>query len=187
MRLKIVGGRLFDPAAGLHGQTGDLCIDGDRLVARLPAADRIIQAQGRAVLAGGIDLRAPVAACGTPLLHLLNGRPTLRQLGLAYAFLGYTHVHEPFLTSVTASLVHRHLAALPVVDTSASLVLNLRDLDLWLKDRERWPEIGETVNFLLEKTRSLEVRLAEPFVRHRQEIYAFRNLSPAETLEILTH
>lgn len=186
MRLKITGGRLYDPASGWHGEDRDLCIDGDRLVARLTAAERTIDARGRAVLAGGIDLRAQVASCGVNLLHLFHDRPTLSDLGLAYASLGYTHVHEPFLTLITAGLVQRHLAALPVVDTSASLALNLRDLDVWLKDRDRWPEISKTISFLLEKTRCLDVRLVEPFVRYRQDFYSHRALNPVETLDILT-
>ncbi len=186
MRLKITGGRIYDPASGWQGEVRDLCIEGDRVVSRLTAADRIIDAQKRMVVAGGIDLRAQAATYGANFLLLLNGRPTLRELGLAYAFLGYTHVHEPFLTPVTAALVHRHLAALPVVDVSASLVLNLRDLDVWLKDRDMWAEISETIRFLLEKTRSLDVRLVEPFVRYRQDFYAHRTISPAEALEVLT-
>lgn len=186
MRLKIVDGRLYDPLSDWHGESRDLFIQGNRLVPRLTAVDRTINAKGRAVFAGGIDLRGQVAACGVNLLSLWNGRPTLPELGLAYASLGYTHVHEPFLTPVTAGLVHRRLAALPVVDVSASLVLNLRDLDIWLKDRDRWPEVGETISFLLEKTRSLDVRLVEPFVRYRQEFYAHRTISSAEALEILT-
>jgi formylmethanofuran dehydrogenase subunit A len=186
MRLKIADGRLYDPVSGWHGETRDLFIDGDRLAARLTTVDRTIDARGRSVLAGGIDLRGQAATCGVHLLHLWNGRPTLPELGLAYAALGYTHIHEPFLTPVTAGLVHRQLAALPVVDASASLVLNLRDLDVWLKDRDRWPEIGETISFLLEQTRALEVRLVEPFVRYRQKYYAHRTIKTEAALEILT-
>ncbi|MDI6852031.1 MAG: amidohydrolase family protein [Deltaproteobacteria bacterium] len=186
MRLKITGGRIYDPASGWQGEVRDLLIEGDRVVSRLTAADRIIDAKRKMVVAGGIDLGAQVATYGATFLYLLNGGPTLRELGLAYAFLGYTHVHEPFLTPVTAALVHRRLAALPIVDVSASLVLNLRDLDAWLKDRDRWGEIAETIRFLLEKTRSLDVRLVEPFVRYRQEFYAHRNIYPDEALDILT-
>jgi formylmethanofuran dehydrogenase subunit A len=186
MRLKIAGGRLFDPVSNRRGEVGDLFIAGNRLASRLSVVDRTIDAQGRAVLAGGIDLRSGAAAAGVDVLRLWNGRLTPHETGLAYAFLGYTHVHEPFLTPVTAGSVHRQLAALPVVDVSASLVLNLRDLDIWLKDRERWPEIVETVSFFLEGTRSLDVRLVEPFVRYRQEFYAHRTINPPEALEILT-
>ncbi len=187
MRLKVADGRVYDPVSGGHGEARDLFIEGDRLVPRLTAVDRTIDARGRAVLAGGIDLRGQVAACGVNLLYLWNGRPTLHEIGLDYASLGYTHVHEPFLTIVTASLVHRHLAALPVVDVSASLVLNLRDLDAWLKDRDRWPDLAETISFLLERTRTLDVRLVEPFVRYRQDFYAHRTIKTPEALEILTH
>jgi|UniRef100_A0A7C3SI89 formylmethanofuran dehydrogenase subunit A len=186
MRLKITGGRVYDPASGWHGQVRDLFVEGERLVARLTKVDRTIDARDRAVLAGGIDLRGQVATCGLNLLHLWDGKPGLHPLGLEYACLGFTHVHEPFLTLVTAPLVHRQLAAIPIVDASASLVLNLRDLDLWLKERPRWPEIAETIRFLLERTRTLDLRVVEPFVRYRQDIYAHRTLKSAEALEILT-
>lgn len=186
MRLKITGGRVFDPASGWHGETRDLFIEGERLVSRLTTVDRVIEAQGRAVLAGGIDLRGQVATYGLSLLSLWESQPSLSEIGFVYAHMGYTHVHEPFLTPVTAGLVQAQLAALPVVDASASLVLNLRDLDLWLKERDRWPEIVETVRFLQEKTRSLDLRLVEPFVQYRQEFYAHRFLHLAEALEILT-
>ncbi len=186
MRLKIAEGCVYDPVSGWHGEARDLFINGDRLTARLTAVDRTIDAKGRTVLAGGIDLRSQVATFGVHLLHLFNGRPPLSELGPAYAALGYTHVHEPFLTLVTAGLVHRQLAALSVVDVSASLVLNLRDLDLWLQDRDRRPEVAQTIKYLVEKTRSLDIRLAEPFVRHRQEFYRHRSLETEACLEILT-
>ena len=38
MRLKIAGGRVFDPAQGWQGEVRDLYVDGDRLVSRLPRA-----------------------------------------------------------------------------------------------------------------------------------------------------
>lgn len=185
MRLKIADGCVYDPVSGWRGEVRDIFIDGQRLAPRLTTVDRIIDARNRVVMAGGIDLRGQAAACGVHLLQLVNGRPPLPEVGLTYAALGYTHVHEPFLTPVTAGLVHRQLAGLAVVDVSASLVVNLRDLDFWLKDRERWPELAETINFLAEKTRSLDLRVVEPYVRHRQEFYAHRALATGAALEIL--
>lgn len=186
MRLKIADGCVYDAVSDWQGEVRDLFIDGHFLAARLTAVDRTIDAKGRVVLAGGIDLRGQAATYGIHLLHLFNGHPPLPELGLAYAAMGYTHVHEPFLTPVTASLVHRQLAALAVVDASASLVLNLRDLDLPLKDRNRWPEVAQTIKFLMEKTRSLDVRVVEPFVRYRQEFYTHRAITTQAALETLT-
>ena len=161
MRMKITGGRVFDPGQGWQGEVRDLYLEGGRMVPPLKKVDRRLEAQGKVVLAGGIELRGQVATYGLNFLRLWGGLPSPQELGEGYAALGYTHVHEPFLTLATANYVHRELAALPLVDTSASLVLNLRDLDLWLKSRERLAEVGQTVRFLLEKTRALNIRVVE--------------------------
>ncbi len=185
MRLKIAGGRLFDPACGWAGEVGDLFIEDGRIVAELGEADAVIEARGQVVAPAGIELRGQVATYGLDFLRLTNGVPSLQELGESYALLGYTHVHEPLLTAWTAGYVQRQLAGLPVVDTSASLVLNLRELDLWLNSPEHLREIGQTLNYLLEATRSLNFRVVEPFVRYRQDVYVHRSLDLDRTLEVL--
>jgi hypothetical protein len=185
MSCKITGGRVFDPAQGWQGEVRDLYLDGGRIVPPLPRVETVIDAENLAVVPGGIDLRGQVASFGLNFLRLWGLVPAPGHLGATYASLGYTHVHEPFLTPATASYVHRELAALPVVDASASLVVNLRDLDLWMQDGDRLPEVAETLQFFREKTRTLNFRVVEPWVRHRQEVYAHRNLSLEGTLEIL--
>jgi hypothetical protein len=186
MRCKIAGGRVFDPAQGWRGEVRDLYLDGDRIVPHLPQVETIIDAKNQAVVPGGIDLRGQVATYGVNFLRLWGVVPAPGKLGEMYAALGYTHVHEPFLTLATAGYVHRELAALPVVDVSASLVVNLRDLDLWLRDGEKLAEVAATLQFFLEKTRALNFRVVEPWVRHRQEVYAHRTLPLEAALEILT-
>jgi formylmethanofuran dehydrogenase subunit A len=185
MRLKITGGRRYDPSCGWDGEAGDLYIQDGRLVAPLSEVDREIEARGQVVTPAAIDLRGQVATYGLNFLRLTDGMPSLRALGENYALLGYTHVHEPFLTAWTAGYVQRQLAALPVVDTSASLVLNLREFDLWLQSPEPLQEAGETLLYLLEATRALNLRLVEPFVRYRQDYYAARSLGPEKALSIL--
>jgi Amidohydrolase family len=187
MRLKIAGGRLYDPTCGLDGEAGDLYVEDGRLVAPLPEVDREIEARGQIVTPAGIDLRGQVATYGLNFLRLTNGAPSLKELGESYALLGYTHVHEPFLTGLTAGYVQRQLAGLPVVDTSASLVLNLREFDQWLRSPEPLQEVGQTLLYLLDETRALNLRVVEPFVRYRQGFYAHRTIEPEETLEVLAH
>ena len=186
MHIKITGGRVYDPAQGLDGAQQDLFIKGDRIVSSLKKADRVIEAAGRVVVPGGIDLRGQVATYGLNFLRLWNGFPSLQKLGQLYAAAGYTHVHEPFLTLYTAGYVHRQLAAIPLVDTSASLVLNLRDFDNYLKSLDQMEEVGQTVKSLQEKTRALDLRLLEPFVRYRQSYYSHRTMDTVKTLETLT-
>ncbi|MFZ5449124.1 MAG: amidohydrolase family protein [Thermodesulfobacteriota bacterium] len=185
MRLKIAGGRLYDPSCGWDGQVGDLFIEAGRLVAPLSQVDRVVEARGRVVTPAGIELRGQVATYGLDFLRLTDGAPSLAELGESYALLGYTHVHEPFLTAWTAGYVQRQLAALPIVDTSASLVVNLRELDIYLDSPEHLEEVGQTLLFLLEATRTLNFRVVEPFVRYRQDFYAHRIIDTARALEIL--
>ena len=187
MRLKIAGGRLYDPTCGWDGEAGDLYVEDGRLVAPLPEVDREIEARGQIVTPAGIELRGQVATYGLNFLRLTNGAPSLRELGESYALLGYTHVHEPFLTAWTAGYVQRQLAGLPVVDTSASLVLNLREFDQWLRSPELLQEVGQTLLYLLDETRALNFRVVEPFVRYRQGFYAHRTIEPEKTLEVLAH
>jgi len=185
MRLKIAGGCVYDPAQGWQGEVRDLYVSQGRLVAPLPEVDRVLDARGQAVLPGGVDLRAPVAGWGQDVLRLKGLAPALAALGEAYALLGYTHAHEPFLTLTTAGYVHRELAALPLMDTSASLVVNLRELDLWLGAADRRAEAGQTLRGLLTSTRALNLRVVEPFVRYRQDYYAHRTMKSARALEVL--
>jgi formylmethanofuran dehydrogenase subunit A len=186
MRLKIAGGCVYDPAQGWQGEVRDLFVSEGRMAPSLAQVDRILDAAGKAVLPGGVDLRAPLAGLGQDFLRLRGWVPTPAALGEAYALLGYTHVHEPFLTLATAGYVHRELAALPLVDTSASLVVNLRDLDLYLAAGDRLAEVGQTLRALLTGTRSLNLRVAEPFVRYRQGHYGHRTMKTEKALEVLT-
>jgi formylmethanofuran dehydrogenase subunit A len=185
MRLKIAGGRLHDPASGWEGEPGDLYIEAGRLVPPLAQVDRVIEARGQVVTPAGIELRGQVATYGLDFLRLANGGPSLAELGETYARLGYTHVHEPFLTAWTAGYVQRQLAGLPIVDTSASLVVNLRELDLYLASPDRLEEVGQTLRFLLEATRALNFRVVEPFVRYRQDFFAHRAIKTEKALLIL--
>jgi hypothetical protein len=186
MRCKIAGGHVFDPAQGWEGEVRDLYVHGGLMVSQLPEVETVIDARGQAVVPGGIDLRGQVATYGLNFLRLWGLVASPGQLGEMYAGLGYTHVHEPFMTLATAGYVHRELAALPVVDASASLIINLRDLDLWLQDGEALSEMAATLQFFREHTRALNFRVVEPWVRHRQEVYAHRSLPLEGALEILS-
>ncbi len=185
MRLVIKGGKVFDPSSGWDGAEQDLFIENGRLVAQLPEVDQVIDAHGLAVTPGAIDLRSPVAGYGQNYLRLWGALPSPRELGESYALLGYTHIHEPFLTIQTANYVHQELAAIPIVDTSASLTVNLRDLDLWLQDAKNISEVSAAWAYLLENCRALNLRVVEPFVRYRQDFYLHRTLSLESVLDIL--
>ena len=185
MGLVIQGGIVFDPSSNWDGEVRDLFIAHGRVVDHLTEVDEAIDARGLAVTPAALELRSPVAGYGQNFLRLWGGLPSPRELGESYALLGYTHIHEPDLTLLTANYVHRELAAIPLMDTSASLTLNLRDFDIFLKNKENLSEVAAAWAYLLEHCGGLTLRVAEPFVRYRQEFYQHRTISLEAVLDIL--
>jgi formylmethanofuran dehydrogenase subunit A len=90
------------------------------------------------------------------------------------------------MTVITAGHVHHALASIPIVDTSASLVVNLRDLEKKLTSRDNRLAVERALNCLLFMTHGLTVKLYEPFVRYDDEIYAFKNIDDQEVLSFFT-
>src|SRR5438477_13151491 len=60
-QLRVSGGKVYDPANGVDGQVRDVCIEGDRIVADLPAGAPRLDARGMIVMPGGVDIHAHIA------------------------------------------------------------------------------------------------------------------------------
>ncbi len=63
MRLKLEGGRVFDPINGVDGEVRDLWVEDGRFV-EAPAdgrpADEVVDARGRVVMPAGIDMHSHI-------------------------------------------------------------------------------------------------------------------------------
>jgi formylmethanofuran dehydrogenase subunit A len=77
-------------------------------------------------------------------------------IGHAYARMGYTHVNEPLMTLNTASYVHHELSSIPLVDTSAFLVLSLYDIDKEIREGDR-ASVKSALLLLLDLTKSIGI------------------------------
>src|SRR5207249_1693778 len=60
-RLRVTGGTVYDPANGVDGVVRDVCIEGDQIVAEVPASAPRLDARGMVVMPGGVDIHAHVA------------------------------------------------------------------------------------------------------------------------------
>src|SRR5947209_7108437 len=58
--LRITGGKVYDPANGVHGEVRDVCISDGRVVAGVESG-RTIDATGMVVFPGGVDVHTHVA------------------------------------------------------------------------------------------------------------------------------
>ena len=141
-RLRITGGTVYDPANGVDGETRDICIEGGRIVERLPAGAPTLDATGMVVMPGGVDIHAhfassscnharrlvpdehaadpapaPVLADGAPARSGTGGTvPSTFTTGYRYAGLGYTTAFDAAVAPLTARHSHSELDDTPCVD-----------------------------------------------------------------------
>ncbi len=141
-QLRITGGAIHDPANGIDGDVRDICIDGGRIVASLPADARVLDASGMDIMAGGIDNHAHVAASSVsmgrrllPEEHALDPAaapaledgtiprsgtggtvPSTFTTGYRYAGLGYTTVFDAAVAPVAARQTHAEFDDTPIID-----------------------------------------------------------------------
>ena len=134
-RLRITGGTVYDPANGVDGVVRDVCIEGDQIVAKVPASAPRLDARGMVVMPGGVDMHAHVAGSSVnharrllpeehsadPLTapRLEDGAvarsgtggtvPSTFATGYRYAGLGYTTVMEAAVAPLAARHAHAEL------------------------------------------------------------------------------
>ena len=140
-RLRIAGGAVHDPANGVDGAVRDVCIEGGRIVAELPADAPRLDARGMVVMPGGVDIHAHIASASVNLGRLLlpdehladpaaapalaegeafsgsgGTMPSTFATGYRYAGLGYTTVFDAAVAPVAARHAHAQLDDTPIVD-----------------------------------------------------------------------
>src|SRR5260370_15293768 len=89
--LRITGGKVYDPANGIHGEVKDICIVDGRIVSEVEGG-RTIDASGMVVFPGGVDIHTHIAGgalnfargmtpenqrAPLPFLHTPHPRPGL--------------------------------------------------------------------------------------------------------------
>jgi formylmethanofuran dehydrogenase subunit A len=187
-RLRIAGGTVYDPANRVDGVVRDVCIEGDHIVAELPAAAPRLDARGMVVMPGGVDIHAHLAggsvnharrllpeehtaapapaprlADGTPARSGTGGTvPSTFATGYRYAGLGYTTAMEAAVAPLMARHAHAELDDTPIVDAGCFILLGNDDYLL------RQIAAGETARaqdyaaWLLGATRGYAIKIVNP-------------------------
>ena len=183
MRVWLKNGTVYDPANGINGERLDIFVADGKIVEepREKEKTRIIDAAGKAVLPGGIDPHSHVATYGLNLARFLFGFPTVSEVGGAYAKMGYTHVNEPLMTLNTANYVHHELSCIPILDTSAFLVLNLLEIEKEIREGEK-EAVENAVLFLLNLTKAVGVKIYDTRVKYAKKGFFYRGVSRAKCL-----
>jgi formylmethanofuran dehydrogenase subunit A len=187
-RLRITGGAIHDPANGIDGDVRDICIDGGRIVASLPADVPVLEANGMVIMAGGIDIHAHVAASSVSLgRRLLPEEHTLDPVvapaledgtiprsgtggtvpstfttGYRYAGLGYTTVFDAAVAPVAARQTHAEFDDTPIIDGGFFALLGNDD---YLHRQIAAKEIGRAKDYaawILKSTGAYAIKVVNP-------------------------
>jgi formylmethanofuran dehydrogenase subunit A len=186
--LLIRGGTVYDPANGVDGESRDLWIRDGRIVSAptLPDARaiRVIEARGRVVMPGGVDMHCHIAGSKVNLARKMQpdaaregrpepGRGSLRSgsggqipstfaTGYRYAGLGYTTAFDAAIQPLAARHVHQELADTPCIDKGFYV---LAGNSHFLMQRLAAGELDEARDFLawlLNATRAYALKLVNP-------------------------
>jgi len=187
-RLRITGGTVYDPAHGVDGVVREVCIEGGRIVAELPAGAPRLDVRGMVVMPGGVDIHAHVAGSSVnharrllpeehtadpvPAPRLADGLPprsgtggtvpSTFATGYRYAGLGYTTAMEAAVAPLAARQAHAELDDTPLIDAGFFVLLGNDDYLL------RQIAAGETARardyaaWLLGVTRAYAIKIVNP-------------------------
>ena len=182
MTLRITGGRVYDPANGVDGEVRDVCLQDGKVVDDVPDHATRIDARGRVVMPGGVDIHAHIAGPKvnaarrlapeehrgdvqdrTAIMRSGTGGtvPSTFVTGYRYALLGYTTVVEAATPPLAARHVLSELRDTPMIDSLFLLLMgnNVALFDLIRRDPAR---VRDAVAWWLQATGGYGVKLVNP-------------------------
>ena len=187
-RLRIAGGTVYDPANGVDGAVQDVCIEGDRIVAELPAGVPRLDVRGMVVMPGGVDIHAHVAgssvnharrllpeehaadpapapplADGAPARSGTGGTvPSTFATGYRYTGLGYTTAMEAAVAPLAARHAHAELDDTPIIDSGFYVLLGNDDYLLRQIAAGETARARDYAGWLLGVTRAYAIKIVNP-------------------------
>lgn len=165
-RLRIAGGRVFDPAHGVDGEVRDVCIEDGSVVATLPADAPVLDARGLVVMPGGVDIHSHIAGPTVNLARRLEPErrtvPTTLATGRLYTLLGYTTAFDAAVPLPGARHAHLELRDTPIIDKGFYVVLGNDELFLQALAAGEDERARHTLAWALSASRAYAVKVVDP-------------------------
>jgi formylmethanofuran dehydrogenase subunit A len=181
--LRIVGGKVYDPANGINGVVRDVCICDGKIVADVEAG-RTIDATGMVVFPGGVDVHTHVAGAALNFARAMipedhrraqpfirdrirhggvgGSTPTTYITGYLYAGQGYTTVNEAAVPILTARHTHEELRDTPIVDKSTCVLMANNEIVLDLIEAGEYERAKEVVGWSVWAAKAYGVKAVNP-------------------------
>lgn len=181
--LRIVNGRLYDPANGVNGVVRELCIQDGRIVAAVPPDARRIDARGMVVMPGGVDIHCHIAGTKVNLARKVQPEdhrhdvhlrtritrsgtggtvPSTFTTGYRYAALGYTTAMEAAVSPLGARSTLEELHDTPILDKGFFVLVGNNVLLYRLLQEGRHEEFRNALGWWLSATKAYAPKLVNP-------------------------
>lgn len=181
--LRIVNGKIHDPANDVDGQVRDICVQDGKIVESVPPEAKRIDATGMVVMPGGVDIHCHIAGpkvnAGRRLQPEDHRRdpmpsssltrsgsggtvPSTFTTGYRYATLGYTTAMEAAVPPIFARHTLEEMEDTPVIDKGFYVLLGNNVLLYKLLQEKRHEELRQAVAWWLNATRAYTPKLVNP-------------------------
>ena len=181
--LRIVNGRVYDPANGLDGVVQDICIQDGRIVAAVPPDAKTIDARGMVVMPGGVDIHCHIAGSKVNMARKLQPEdhrrdvhlrtrvtrsgtggtvPSTFTTGYRYAALGYTAAMEAAVTPLGARSTLEELQDTPIIDKGFFVLVGNNVLLYRLLQEGRTEEFRQALAWWISATKAYAPKLVNP-------------------------
>jgi formylmethanofuran dehydrogenase subunit A len=180
MRIRLKGGRVIDPGHG-RDEVADIFIEDGRIVEAPEGGDagETYDVTGKIVMAGAIDLHSHIGGSNVtlgrqlmpelPALAADGGQPIVPSpaawsayaTGIRYAEMGYTTAIEPAMIPTHAIEAQTELAAIPIIDVGALVILGNDNftLELLRGGRGKSDELKDYVAWTLAHSKAIGLKI----------------------------
>lgn len=162
--IQIKNGRVYDPKHGVNGEVRDIYYENGRIAAPTDAVTETFDANGCAVLAGGIDIHSHIA--GEPLALLRDAKspavPTANRTGGEYARMGYTLAVNAAMPAQAARHTIAEENAIPALSTANLVWVGENPVLLELAERGSDEELDQYLSWLLAVSGGWGLKLINP-------------------------
>ena len=183
MELEIKNGTVFDPLNNINGEKKNILIRDGVIVDKLKGKPEVVDAKGKTVMPGGIEIHAHYAGGKETVGRLLrpedgarvlypkmNGlrsgsgfsMPSAFTAGYLYAQMGYTMANTPAMPPLFARHTHEELGDVPILDKAAYPTYDGNWLVMrYLKEGDK-DKLAACAAWFLKATKGFAIKLVNP-------------------------
>ncbi len=185
---RIIGGKIYDPTNGINGIVRDIWMENGKIIA--PPVDpdsvieKVIDATGRIIMAGGVDMHCHIAGpkvnlarkmrpedkrnarhiLKTPLTRsgTVGSVPSTFATGYLYAGMGYTTAFDAAVPPLGARHAHEEFQDTPILDKGFFLLMGNNHYALQQIAAKEPEKLKHFASWLLDSAKGYAIKLVNP-------------------------